>query len=77
MIEHALVRSTVIPEIIKLLSNYYQISDLDALQRFYESKTAVNYADDQTGLYGQSALYITGMYIMEKDGQINTARLHK
>ena len=45
MIEHNLVRATVTPEIIRLISKYYQIGENEALQRFYQSKTAENYAD--------------------------------
>ena len=43
MIEHNLVRATVTPEIIRLISKYYKISENEALQRFYQSKTAENY----------------------------------
>ena len=77
MSEHALVRATVTPQIVTILSKYYEIGLDEALRRFYESKTAANYADDETGLYGQSALYIAGMFIMEQDGQIDVDRLAK
>ena len=53
MIEHNLVRATVIPEIVRLICNYYKISEKEALCRFYKSKTAANYADEETGIYGQ------------------------
>lgn len=75
MIEHNLVRATVTPEIIRLISKYYKISENEALQRFYQSKTAENYADEETGLYGQSALHIAGLFIMEQDGDIDKSRL--
>ena len=75
MSDHSLVRAIVTPQIVAILSRYYK-TDLDeALRRFYESKTAANYADDETGLYGQSALFIAGMFIMEQDGQIDEKRL--
>ena len=48
MIEHNLVRATVIPEIVRLICNYYKISEKEALCRFYKSKTAANYADEET-----------------------------
>ena len=75
MIEHNLVRATVTPEIIRMISQYYEISENEALQRFYQSKTAENYADEETGLYGQSALYIVGLFILEQDGTIDNNRL--
>lgn len=75
MIEHNLVRATITPEIIRLISKYYKIGENEALQRFYQSKTAENYADEETGLYGQSALHIVGLFIMEQDGDIDKSRL--
>lgn len=71
MIEHNLVKATVIPEVIRILCNYYKITENEALQRFYQSKTAENYADEETGLYGQSALHIAGMFIIELDGAVD------
>lgn len=75
MIEHSLVRATVTPQIIAILSRYYKTGSDETLRRFYESGTAANYADDETGLYGQSALYIAGLFIMEQDGTIDETRL--
>ena len=75
MSDHSLVRATVTPQIVTILSRYYGIDLDEAMRRFYDSKTAANYADDETGLYGQSALFIAGMFIMEQDGQIDENRL--
>lgn len=74
MIEHNLVRATIIPEIVKILSKYYNITSDVALKYFYESDTGANLADEQTGLYGQSALHIAGLYIVEQDGYIDYSR---
>ena len=74
-IEHCQVRSINVPEIVKILCHYYNISEDEALKRFYESATGANYADDETGLYGQSALHIAGLFIVEQDGDIDHARL--
>lgn len=75
MIEHHLVRATVTPEIVRLICKYYQIGKNESLLRFYQSKTAENYADEETGLYGQSALHIVSLFIMEQDGNIDESRL--
>ena len=75
MIEHNLVKATVVPEIIRIVCKYYKITENEALQRFYQSKTAENFADEETGLYGQSALHIAGMFIMEQDGRVEEQRL--
>ena len=74
-IEHNLVRATVIPEIVKILCHYYSIDEDEALKRFYESAAGANFADDETGLYGQSALHIAGLFIVEQDGEIDLSRL--
>ena len=75
VIEHNLVRATVIPEIVRILCHYYDIDEDEALKRFYESATGANFADDETGLYGQSALHIAGLFIIEKDGSLDPSRL--
>lgn len=62
---HATTRATILPEIIKLISKKYDMSELEALDKFYTSATGLNFADDDTGLYGQSALYIFGMFCEE------------
>lgn len=64
---HATVRATLIPEITKLISEKYNISEKEALNRFYTSATGENFSDDETGLYGQSALCIFGMFVDELD----------
>ena len=74
-IEHCQVRSINVPEIVKILCRYYNISEDEVLKRFYESATGANYADDETGLYGQSALHIAGLFIVEQDGDIDHSRL--
>ena len=75
MIEHNLVRATIIPQIVKILCHYYNISEDEALKRFYESATGANLADEETGLYGQSALHIVGLFIIEHDGKIDVEKL--
>ena len=57
-----------------MISHYYQIDNDEALKRFYESNIGANYADDETGLYGQSALHISVQYILEKDGELDEKR---
>ena len=59
---HALVRALILPEIIRLISEAHQISEKEALDWFYTSATGASFADDETGLYGQSPLYIFGLY---------------
>ena len=63
--EHWLVRATVLPAIIELIMKKYSVNESNALGMFYKSFTGANYADDETGLYSQSALYIFNLFNYE------------
>lgn len=65
MCEHHLIRATIIPEVVKLIAERFGITEDEALARFYKSATAQNLADEENGLYGQSALFIFGQYLEE------------
>ena len=69
MCEHHLIRATIIPEVVKLIAERFDITEDEALARFYKSATAQNLADEENGLYGQSALFIFGQYLEEVDCQ--------
>ena len=62
---HALVKSLLIPEVVNLISQKWNVSQEKALDMFYSSKTAENLSDEEIGLYGQSALFIFGLYCQE------------
>lgn len=64
---HATARATNIPEIVRLICQKYKLSEDEALKRFYASATGASYSDDSTGLYGQSALYVFGLFSEETD----------
>lgn len=66
--EHYLIRATIIPTIIGYIQNTYGMTEDEAMQAFYTSATAEALADDETGLYGQSALYIFGLFREEREG---------
>jgi hypothetical protein len=71
---HSLVKATIIPEIVKLIARDEDITEEEALSRFYESNAAAALDDDETGLYGQSPLYIYSLYTQEKEcGRQNAA----
>jgi hypothetical protein len=63
-----------IPEIVKLICDRYKISEEEALDKFYTSATGASYSDDETGLYGQSALYVFGLFIEEMREQEHLCR---
>lgn len=60
--EHYLIRATIIPEIVKMIAEHSMMSEQEALGAFYKSATGASLADDETGLYGQSVLYIWSLY---------------
>ena len=62
---HCLIRATLMPEIIRLITEKYNVSDNKALEMFYQSATAASLYDSETGLYGQSALCIFSEFVDE------------
>jgi hypothetical protein len=62
---HNMVKATIIPDIIYLIAEKYGISESEALDMFYTSATAASLDDDETGLYGQSPLYIFSLFVEE------------
>lgn len=67
----ALYNSTVIPVIIGLIAEKYGMTEFEAMECFYTSETAKSLNDPETGLYGQSALYIFSVYIDEASRKSN------
>jgi hypothetical protein len=65
---HGTVRAATLPSIVKLIAERYGIDDNSALKKFYESHTGACYSDDESGLYGQSALYVFSLYQEEQQG---------
>lgn len=62
---HATIRATLLPEIVRLIQQKTGWSEEKALDQFYCSATGASFSDDETGLYGQSALYIYGLFMDE------------
>ena len=64
---HSTTRATILPEIIRKIMAQDHLSEDEALRAFYSSATGASFADDETGLYGQSPNYVFGLYLEEKD----------
>jgi hypothetical protein len=60
-----MVKAVIIPEVVKLIAEKYSVPEQKALDMFYTSSTAASLDNDETGLYGQSALYIFSVFIDE------------
>ncbi len=66
MNDHALIRATLATAVIGLLAAHWGVDEDEAMRRFYQSKTALAFADDKTGLYGMSALSIAADCVAER-----------
>lgn len=63
----ALFNATIIPEIVERIEKEYGINEREALDVFYRSIIAEALNDPETGLYGQSALYIFSLFKEEAE----------
>ena len=62
---HSTIRATTLKTIIPLIMERFKCEENAALKLFYESHTGKCYSDDNTGLYGQSAVYIFSLFCDE------------
>lgn len=65
--KHSTVKATILPTVIHLIMEKYNLTEAEALDAFYRSATGAAFADDETGLYGQSPNYIFGLYVQERE----------
>ena len=63
--EHVLAKTILISQTIELIANKYKLNIEEARNRFYESNVARLLDDDETGLYGESSLYLLSLYEKE------------
>ena len=64
---HSTTRAMILPEIIQKIMAHDHLSEEDALRALYSSATGASFADDETGLYGQSPNFVFGLYLEEMD----------
>jgi hypothetical protein len=50
------VRAATLVTLFKLIMEHFAVDEDTAMRMFYQSHIGACYADDSTGLYGQSAL---------------------
>ena len=60
--EHVLSKTILISQVIELIAKKYNLTLEEARNRFYESNVIEMLDDDETGLYGESALYLLSLY---------------
>jgi hypothetical protein len=59
---HGTIRAATLKTIIPLIMEQFNCGENAALKMFYESHIGTCYADDSTGLYGQSAAYVFSLF---------------
>ena len=59
---HVLSKTILISQTIELIAEQYKLSIKEARDRFYESNVVEMLDDDETGLYGESSLYLLSLY---------------
>lgn len=60
--EHVLSKTILISQTIELIAKKYKLSIEESRNRFYQSDVIEMLDDDETGLYGESALYLLSLY---------------
>jgi CRISPR-associated endonuclease/helicase Cas3 len=63
---HGTIRAATLKDVIPMIMRQYNCDENHALKLFYESHIGACYSDDETGLYGQSALYIFSLFMEQK-----------
>ena len=60
--EHILSKTILISQTIELIAKKYKLSLEEARNTFYRTNIIDMLDDDETGLYGESALYLLSLF---------------
>lgn len=64
--KHVLSKTILISQTVELIAKKYKLTIEEARNKFYESRVIEMLDDDETGLYGESALYLLSLYESKK-----------
>jgi len=64
---HGTIRASTLKTIIPLVMERFNCDENNALKLFYESHIGRCFSDDDTGLYGESAMYVFSLLCEEMD----------
>ncbi|MBO4666711.1 MAG: NUDIX domain-containing protein [Bacilli bacterium] len=59
---HVLSKTILISQVVEMIARKYKLSMEEARNNFYDSDVIEMLDDDETGLYGESALYLFSLY---------------
>ena len=68
---HTLAKTILISQVVELIANKYKITLKEARDAFYNSDIIEMLEDDETGLYGQSAIYLLSLYEVYSENEID------
>ena len=60
--DHALIKTLVVADVIELIAKKYKINLKDATKMYYTSNTSRMMSDDNTGMYGDSPLNVFSVF---------------
>ena len=63
--EHVLAKTILISQTTELIAKKFKLTMEEARNRFYASNVIEMLDDDETGLYGESALYLLSLFESE------------
>ncbi len=63
---HGTIRAATLKTILELIIGEFNVDENTAIKMFYESHTGECFSNDNSGLYGQSAVYIYSLFLEEK-----------
>ncbi|MCL2282666.1 MAG: hypothetical protein FWC26_05045 [Fibromonadales bacterium] len=63
--KHGTIRAATLKKTIQIIMEHFNCDENEALKKFYESHIGACFADDSTGLYGQSSFYIASLFLNE------------
>ena len=63
---HGTIRAATLKTILKLIMDDFKADENTALKMFYESHIGACFSNDESGLYGQSAIYIYSLFLEEQ-----------
>ena len=72
--EHVLSKTILISQTTELIAKKYKLSIDEARNKFYESDVVRMLDDDETGLYGESALFLLSLYESEQSRKKNDGK---
>lgn len=76
LMSHSTIRATLLPEIASLIAKDLNCTQEEALDKFYNSAVGELFCDDNTGLYGQSALYIASLFMENENLKNKGGNVH-